>query len=258
MTKRLLLMATLLGVLLLAGCTFKLEGQGVSPSGAQGLYPPAQQTGVWVTGEGKASYVPDIAVLRLGIEAQEATVAQAQARAREAMGRVVAALKTRKVADKDIQTQHFSIQPVRQWIEEPGPVRKGREIIIGYRVSNTVTAKVRQIDEAGPIIDAVAEAGGDLTRIESISFTIDDPTPLQRQARELAIKDAQAKAQQMAGLLGITLLQPTYVSESAPYIPAPRQFFLEGAAKAPDIVPTPIQPGEQELRVTVQVVYAIK
>src|SRR3989304_7594 len=146
MTKRLLLMATLLGVLLLAGCTFKLEGQGVSPSGAQGLYPPAQQTGVWVTGEGKARYAPDVAILRLGIEAQEATVAQAQARAREAMGRVVAALKTRKGADKDIQTQHFSIQPVRQWIEEPGPGRKGREIIIGYRVSNTVTANARQIN----------------------------------------------------------------------------------------------------------------
>jgi len=253
---RKLVLLAIVGLLFLAGCT--LREQGAVPQGASAVLQAAEQTGMVVSGEGLSTYVPDIAVLRLGIASQETTVAQAQLRAREAMAKVVAALKGKGVADKDIQTQYFSIQPVTQYIEETvGGIRRGRQITVGYLVSNTVQAKLRKVDEAGPIIDAVAVAGGDLTRIDSIGFTKEDITQEKNLAREKAVKDAQAKAQQIAGLLGIELGKPLYITESSPYMPVPSPIYAR-AAEAAGAPSTPILVGEQELTVTVQIIYAIK
>jgi len=226
--------------LLLIGC----ESQ--ETTGANG----SQQTGVWVSGTGKVTAVPDVAILSLGVEAQEKTVKEAQSEAASAMTAVVAALKTNGVADKDIQTQWYNISPVMKWVEDTN-----EQITIGYKVSNMVTAKIRDISKAGTIIDAVAEAGGNLTRINSISFTVDDPTAYYNQAREKAMQDANAKAEQMATLAGITLGKPTYISESGGYIPTPYYLkdYAEGGSSS-----TPISPGELDITLSVQVAYAIE
>ena len=209
-----------------------------------------QQEGIWVTGEGEVMAAPDIATLRLGIAAQAATVAEAQSQATEAMTRVMDALIDNGVAEKDIQTQYFSIYQVTKWDWE-----REEEVVIGYRVTNMVTAKIRDIDKAGTIIDAVIEAGGDLTRIDGISFSVDDPSAYYEEAREKAMADAKAKAEQLAELAGITLDKPTYISE---YMWVPPPIYIKGAdveeAPAPE---TPISPGEMEISLTVQVVYAI-
>jgi uncharacterized protein len=242
MKKGLLLVIGLVLVisLLLIGC----ETQ--ETTGANG----SQQTGVWVSGTGKVTAVPDVAILSLGVEAQEKTVKEAQSEAAAAMTAVVAALKTNGVADKDIQTQWYNISPVMKWVEDTN-----EQITIGYKVSNMVTAKIRDISKAGTIIDAVAEAGGNLTRINSISFTVDDPTAYYNQAREKAMQDANAKAEQMATLAGITLGKPTYISESGGYIPTP--YYLKDYAEGGS-ASTPISPGELDITLTVQVGYAIE
>ncbi len=212
----------------------------------------SQQEGIWVSGQGKVTAVPDIATLRLGIEAQEASVAEAQYQAIEAMDRVKAALTDNGVAEKDIKTQYFSIHRVTKWDRD-----KEQEVVIGYRVTNMVTAKIREIDKVGTIIDAVAAAGGDLTRIDSIGFSVDDPSAYYEEAREKAIADAKAKAEQLAKLAGVKLGKPTYISESA-QIPPPiyRQDLYEKAVAAPT-AETPISPGEMEISLTVQLAYAI-
>ena len=165
----------------------------------------SQQSGIWVSGTGEIAAAPDIATLRLGIEAQADTVAQAQAEAAEAMDAVMDALTDNGVDEKDIQTQYFSIDQITRWDDD-------EIIVIGYRVTNMVTAKIRDIDETGPIIDAVAAAGGDLTRINSIGFSIDDATAYYEEAREEAMANAQAKAEQLADLAGVELGKPTYIS----------------------------------------------
>jgi len=207
-----------------------------------------QQEGIWVTGTGKVSIVPDIVTLRLGIEAQEASVAEAQSKAAEAMKKVVDALTEKGVADKDIQTQYFSIHQVTRWDNV-----KQEEIVVGYRVNNIVAAKIRDIDKTGAIIDAVAEAGGDLTRINSIAFSVDDPSDYYEEAREKAMADAEAKAKQLARLGGVTMGKPTYISEG---IQAPPPIY---PVRLPEAAPavTPISLGEMEISLTVQVVYAI-
>ncbi len=162
------------------------------------------------------------------------------------------ALTENGVAKKDIQTQYFSIRRVTKWDR----VREV-ETVIGYRVTNMVTAKIRDIDEAGTIIDAVAKAGGDLTRIDNISFSVDDPSDYYEEAREKAMAEAKAKAKQLAGLAGVTLGKPIYITEGTQGPPIyQRGVFMEEAMGAP--AATPISPGELEISLTVQVVYAIR
>lgn len=211
---------------------------------------PQQQTGIWVTGQGEATAVPDIAELRLGVEVQADTVAEAQGQASEAMDKVQQALKDNGVAEKDIQTQQFSIYPVTKWISD-----RDEQEIIGYRVTNIVVAKIREIDEAGAIIDAVAEAGGDFTRIQGISFDVDDRTPYYEEARSKAFEDASNKAKQLAELAGVGLGKATFVSESGAYLPV-RMVDFSAEAGVPGGA-TPIRPGELEITVYVQVIYVI-
>jgi uncharacterized protein YggE len=210
-----------------------------------------QQEGIWVNGEGKVTAVPDVAILSLGVEAQAASVAEAQSQANTAMDKVMTALKNGGVATKDIQTQYYNIQKVSRWDND-----KQEEIIIGYRVTNTVTAKIRDINKAGAVIDAVAAAGGDLTRVNSIGFTVDDPAPYQEQARQKAVADAAAKAKQLADAANVKLGKPLYITESS-YIPSPIYRDVALKAEGAPAVETPISAGEMEITVNVQIAYDI-
>lgn len=248
MKKRWLLsagMALILSVFLLVGCTPATSSSGGILS--------TQQEGIWVNGIGKVSVTPDLATLRLGVESQEVSVAQAQAKATDAMNRVRDALKNNGVSDKDIQTQSFNIYKVTRWDEN-----SQREVVIGYRVSNIVMVKIRDIPKTGTIIDAVAVAGGDLTRIDSIGLSVDDPTEYQEDARVKAMADAEAKAKQLAKEGGVTLRKPTFISEST-QTPSPiYPIRSELAFSAPAAAPAPISAGETEIIVSVQVIYEIQ
>jgi len=249
-------LAPIVPVVALSGCCTGLPGMngvgsGNSPSTLE-VSLDSQQAGIWVTGQGKTMAAPDIAILRVGIEAQKATVAEAQVEAIGAMDGVMKAMTDSGVAEKDIQTQYFNVSQVTRWDDV-----KGESIVVGYRVTNIVSAKIRDIDKAGAIIDAVVAAGGDLTRIDGIEFTIDDPQGYYAEARQDAVADARAKAEQLADLAGVSLGKPTYVSESAQ-----SSFIYQNAGMinydmAKEASETSISPGEMEVSLTVQVCYAI-
>jgi uncharacterized protein YggE len=214
-----------------------------------------QQTGIWVNGQGKVTVTPDIATLNLGVSVQKTSVAEAQAEAAQAMDDIMAVLKSKGIAEKDIQTQYFNIQQVTRWDD------KGQqEVVIGYRVSNTVTAKIRDIEKVGEVIDAVAAAGGDYTRINGIGFSVDNPEQYYNEAREAAMNDAKAKAEQIASLAGITLGKPTYVVEnsSTPPIPYRESGIKWDSAMGAAAPTTSISAGEMDIVLSVQVAYAIK
>jgi len=249
-----IVIALVIGIVGLSSCGCSRASLAELPSGLN-VNVNSQQQGIWVSGEGKVIVTPDIANLRLGISAQEPTVAKAQAKAAEAMDRVRAALTDNDVAEKDIQTQRFSIQQVTRWDNV-----KDEEIVVGYRVANMVMAKIRDIDNVGTIIDNVATAGGDLTRIDSISFSVDDPSAYHEEAREKALADAKDKAKQLTEMARVELGKPTYISESlyAPSIIYPTAAYEKAVpVPAPAPPPTSISPGEIEISLTVQVVYAI-
>ena len=251
--------------ILLIGLT--LAAIAISAAGCETLSPPStaktsagsvlsisqQNTGIWVNGEGSVSVVPDVAILSLGVEVQSDTVAVAQAEAATSMNAVMRELKNKGIADKDIKAQQFSIYPVRRWSDD-----KGEEVLVGYRVNHMVVARVRKVADAGAIIDAVTSAGGDYIRINSISFTVDDPSEYQVEAREKAMADAEAKAKQLAEAGGVRLGVPTYINESGGYVPVPREYAVKAFAEVAPMAATPISPGEMEISISVQVVYSIR
>lgn len=227
--------------------------QGTASSG--GIIVSQQNLGLFVDGNGKAIATPDVVILILGVESQQKTVAQAQKETSDAMDKVIQVLKNNGIAVKDIQTREYNIQQITQWDD-----KQNLNIVIGYRVSNMVEVKLRDISKAGNVIDNVSTAGGDLTRIDGINFSVDDPAPLYKIAREKAIKAAMDKAGQMAQVSGVKLGKVLSMSESTYNVPVVRNTYLlksvvnEGAASAP----TSISGGELEFQATVQIVYEIK
>jgi uncharacterized protein YggE len=242
----------LLAALGLAGC-----GSERGFSGSLNLN--SQQQGIWVNGEGKVTAAPDVAILSAGVQAQAISIADAQSQASGAMDKLMTALKNGGVAAKDIQTQNFNIQPLTRWDNT-----KQDQIITGYQVTNTVTAKIRILPQesytldykAGRIIDAVTAAGGDLTRINSIGFTIDNPANYQAQARQKAVADAAAKAKQLADAAGVKLGKPVYITENS-YVPTPIYRDVATKAEAAPSTTTPVSAGEMDITVNVQIAYNI-
>jgi len=218
-------------------------------SGVAGIL-SSQQEGIWVNGTGKVSVAPDVVNLSLGVESQANTVAEAQEKAQQAMNAVMQVLKSFNIADKDIKTQQYNISPIYTYDE---PNRKS--IITGYQVTNTVNVKIRDTGKAGQIIDDATRAAGDLIRINSVTFSIDDPTVYYAEARTKAMQDANQKAKQLAELGGVTLGKPTYISEYSS-VPGPVYATKEMVSAAPDIS-TPISTGEMDITLNVQVTYSI-
>lgn len=206
--------------------------------------------GVSVSGEASAFGEPDVAILTLGVDAEADTVADARAMAAEAMDGMIQVLKDGGVDESDIQTTRFSVQAEFDFLE-------GRQELRGFSVSNIVTAKIRTIDDSGTLIDDAVSAGGDLARIDGLSFTIDDPSQLEDEARRLAMADAKEKAETLAGEAGVGLGPPLSISEGGGQVPvnfagAQVEFLADESAR------TPIQAGELEIVVRVQVLYELE
>jgi hypothetical protein len=210
----------------------------------------SEPQGLIVSGEGRASAAPDVAVLGLGVSAKASTVGAANSQAQQAMTALLDSLEANGVQEKDIQTTSFAIQPEYDY-------RNDEQVLTGYRVSHMLQVKVRDIDRAGEVIDDAVQAGGDLLQVQSISFIIDDTTALSSQARQKAMADAQAKAEELASLAGVTLGDPTYITESTstPYSqPYEYRLTSDSAEAAPA---TEISLGELEVVVYVNITYAI-
>ena len=212
-----------------------------------------QNVGIWVTGTGEVTVVPDIAVLNLGVYVQMDTVEAAQAQAAESMASIMAVLESYNIDEKDIQTSNYSVSPVWKWDDD------GNRYLSGYSVSNTITVKVRNTDDAGSIIDDVVDAGGEYTVVNGISFTVDDTEAYYTEARAEAIANAIAKATQIAELTGVSLGEPTYIVDNGSnnpiyYYPS----YDTGNIKAEDSSPTSISTGEVTISTSIQIVFDIK
>jgi uncharacterized protein YggE len=220
----------------------------------------SQQGQISVTGQGRVSLTPDIAVLRLGVDAQADTISAATSQAAEAMERILAALKGHGVAEKDVQTVHFSIYPLWRW-ERTAWWRlweMGEQKLTGYQVSNMVTVRIRALDQVGLIINDVAQAGGDLTRIHGVDFAMEGPVPFD-EALEEAFADARAKAEKLADLADVTLGRVIYISEGTGQIPLMTRMMTGDVILAgPAGLPTPIMHGKQEIIINVHVIFAIE
>lgn len=203
-----------------------------------------------VTGEGKATAPPDMATVQTGVVTEAASATAALAANNQAMGEVHAVLKRHGVAAKDVQTTRFNVSPQYRH-DDKG---RRRPEIIGYRVTNQVRVRVRKLSGLGDVLDALVEAGSN--RLSGIQFGIADPEPVRDQARTRAIQNAQHRARVYAQAAGVQVGRILSISEQ-PLARPPRPFEARALA-AGDAAGVPVAPGEEEIRLTVNVVFALE
>ena len=208
-------------------------------------------TGIFVSGQGLVAGVPDTLNINIGVSVTRDTVGEAVSDAAELADGVISALVGQGVAEEDIRTAQFSISPEFDF------ERRGRTRLIGYRVENRLSVKIRDLDRAGEIIDGATTAAGDEVVVSRVSFSVEDNEALLEEARAAAWSDAQAKATQLALLAGVELGAATTVSESVgATFPQDEYSFAFGSARLASGV-TPIQPGQLDVTVILQVRFDI-
>ncbi|MEZ4865246.1 MAG: SIMPL domain-containing protein [Caldilineaceae bacterium] len=201
---------------------------------------------ITVVGEGKVSIKPDTAQANIGVEVVKPTVKEASAENKQIFETMLAALKEQGIAEKDIQTSGFNIWAERT--SDPGST----EMKTLYHVTNNVTVIIRDLDKVGNVLDAAIEAGAN--NIYGVNFSLDKMDAAQSQAREAAIQNANAKAEELAQLTNVKVGEVVSVSEviggGYPMAAYAMQSGLGGGA-------APISPGELQVTLQVQVTYMI-
>lgn len=204
---------------------------------------------ITVNGTGTVSAIPDVAVANIAISVEGATAKAAQDKANIKSKAVVDYLKGAGIKDADIKTSSYDIYPQYDYSSHVSRIR-------GYQVTQSLTVKIRDMDQANDIIDGVVEAGAN--QVNSLNFEIDKLDELKADARKKAIKEANAKAHELEDQLGIDLGRIVSFSElSNDYYPLryakdSAMGMGGGAVPAPDL---PI--GENEITVNVSITYQI-
>ncbi|MGC3999234.1 MAG: SIMPL domain-containing protein [Anaeromyxobacter sp.] len=182
---------------------------------AQAASPAPAPRIIQVSGDGKVSVRPDVAVLVTGVEATGKDLAKVNKDANARMKQILAALAEVGVAEKDVQTLRNDIQVERPWDQKagrPGP-------ITGYTVNTEVRVKVRNLDKLGPAIDKVVAAGSNTLRL--LSFEKEDTTGEEARALGIAYAAARVKAEALAKAAGGALGEPLSISEGIRAAPLP-------------------------------------
>lgn len=235
-------MLRLIGPLFVAVIMVLAAGRATAAGGHD-----AADSTIVVSGTGRVSAAPDIALLTLGVESQAPTLAETTADAARRMSAVVARLKALGVTDADIATVAYSVDPRTAPTDA---ARRDPPRIVGYYVSNLAQVTVRKLTDAGPILDAAVAAGANAVR--GIRFGLADSSPAQAEARKLAVADALAKARELATAAGVTLGPVLTIRESGAPAPGPMRALAFRAES------TPIEAGQLEVAVTIELRQAIQ
>ena len=210
-----------------------------------------REGGIHAHGTGITTGEADVAVLTLAAQARRETVTDARDDAARAMDGILSAFRDAAIADEDIETARFSIQPRYEYPPNSSPR------LSGYEVTNTIAVTVRDLDSLPMVIDNAVTAGGNATRIDGVRYEIEDPSALEQEARLLALEDAIAKADIYAEQTGVQRGKLTYVVESSQDVVFRESGALlrADAAFAPS---TQLFTPELQVRIDVQAVFRIE
>lgn len=198
-----------------------------------------------VSGHGEVGVRPDVAILSVGASTRAATAGQALEAANAVVRALFARARALGIADSDLATQQIGVGPVyanrRNNEELPVP--------IAFQASNQVEITIRELDKAGAVIDAMAEAGANT--IGGLQFTVSEPGPHEDRARRLAVQDAKRRALLFAEEAGVTLGPILSIDEGGggPVFPKARMLAMEAR--------TPVAPGENAIAASVTIVFGL-
>lgn len=201
-----------------------------------------------VTGEGKVSVAPDIAVVSAGVSADGATVKVSQDQINSVINKVSDSVKKLGINAEDIQTTNYNINPKYNFTG-------GGQRVTGYTASTTLTIKVRQLDKINQVIDAAT--GNGANQVSGVSFDVSDKTKSENEARSKAVADAKKKAEQAAKVAGFSLGRLINYQENMGNNP-PVVLQRGGALTADAEKQTQVEPGSSEITVTVTLSYEVR
>jgi len=188
-------------------------------------------------------------VVQLGVQTQAASAKDALEQANQKAAQLLDALKFGGVKPDDITTTNVFVYP---------QYGTNGQKITGYQAGNSVSATIRDVTKAGTIIDAAAGVVGDQITLQGVSFNIDDTGKLRQAARDDAVVHAKSQADQLAAATGLKVGKVVSIVEGAvPNIPLVYAAAGAPATTAADSMPVPLQPGQQELNLSVTVVYEL-
>lgn len=252
-----------LATLLVVGILVLILGQLVYN---QQVINQQNQNQITVSGEGKIYAKPDIALISLGVTTTAKTVADVTKNNTNKMNSVIDEIKKLGVDEKDIQTTNYNLSPVYENYSIPSNISTGIEMmypirtgstITGYRLDQNVQVKIRDFSKISDILSQTTAKGANA--VGDLQFTIDDPEQFRQQARAKAIAQAKANAQNLAKSAGISLGKIINVYDGySPVMYSTSKLGMGGAA-TDSAVPAPtIQPGQQEINVTVNLTYKVR
>jgi len=206
-----------------------------------------------VSGSGQVTLVPDIARVNIGVHSEAELVTVAVNENNKQAQAITDALLKKGIEAKDIQTANFNVYPMNRYDN------MGNMTGVEYSVDNTLYVTVRDLKSLSEILDAAIKAGAN--QINGISFDIEDRTAAQKQARDLALQDAEAKAQEVADTVGVTLGEIQIINVSNMSYVEPYPMYGMGGGRAMDMVAessVPVSAGQIVVTYEVSLVYRIK
>ena len=206
------------------------------------------ETTLSISAEGSVNREPDIAFLNAGVQTQGDTAQAAMSANSTAMNGVFEALSAANVDRKDMQTSNFSLQPQYDYSSRSNG---NSPRLTGYQVSNQLTVRVRDLDNLGQTMDALVSAGGNT--FSSLRFALEDDRAAKNAARDIAMKEAIARAELYAAASGYEVARVVTISESSGYSPQPMAVMARSSESA-----TPIATGEVGYSVSVNVTFELR
>jgi uncharacterized protein YggE len=203
-----------------------------------------------VSATGEVTRVPDIAIISAGVQTLQPTATAAIDENAARMERVRAALKRAGIEDRDIQTSSINLNPEYQY-DQNRPPR-----LTGYRATNTVNVKFRDLKRTGAILDALVAEGAN--QINGPNLTIDKPESALDEARTKAIANGRARADLYARALGMRVVRLISVSEGGGYNVPPPMPMVAQMAERSVAADTKIDPGTQQLQVNVSMSFELQ
>lgn len=213
----------------------------VTPAMAE-TAPPRQ---IVVTGEGRVESTPDMAIISLGVTHEAKAAMAAMGETSAAVAAVLERLTAMGIAEKDVQTENVSLNPI--W-SDPGN-QGGVPAISGFSASNTVQVRVRDLERLGAIMDTAIGDGAN--NFSGLQFSIQDPAPQEAEARKRAVADGMARAKALAEAAGVTLGPVQQINEIGGGMPQPMKMSMARDGGVP------IAAGEVSVSVSVSMTFAI-
>nr|WP_294847705.1 SIMPL domain-containing protein [uncultured Sphingomonas sp.] len=204
-----------------------------------------------ISATGEVTRVPDLAIINAGVQTLQPTATAAIEDNATRMEKVRAALRRAGIADKDIQTSSINLNPEYRYVENQPPQ------LTGYRASNSVSVKFRDLKRTGAILDALVKEGAN--QINGPTLTIDKPESAYDEARIKAIAAGQARAELYARAMGKRVVRLLSVSESGANVPPPMPMaYARDAMAVSSVAKTEIDPGTQDLQVSLSMSFELQ